>query len=105
MKHLFYISALCLSCTVMAQTKFSGKVLNEKDNNPISLAEVVLLNEKSELSNVTDEQGNFVFEQVEAGKYDFAILVNFDTIYKEKIEINAELTKSFKINMPNIDFE
>ena len=105
MKHLFYISALCLSCTVMAQTKFSGKVLNEKDNNPISLAEVVLLNEKSELSNVTDEQGNFVFEQVEEGKYDLAILINFDTIYKEKIEIKAELTKSFKINMPNIDLK
>ena len=52
-----------------------------------------------------DEQGNFVFEQVEEGKYDFAILINFDTIYKEKIEIKAELTKSFKINMPNIDLK
>lgn len=105
MKHLIYISALCLSGIVMAQTKFSGKVLNGKDSNPISLAEIVLLNDKSEISNVTDEQGNFLFENVETGNYDFAILVNFDTIYKEKIQINADLTKSFKVNMPNIDLK
>ncbi|MDM1071165.1 outer membrane beta-barrel protein [Empedobacter brevis] len=89
----------------MAQTKFSGKVLNGKDSNPISLAEIVLLNDKSEISNVTDEQGNFLFENVETGNYDFAILVNFDTIYTEKIQINADLTKSFKVNMPNIDLK
>ncbi|MGV0827908.1 outer membrane beta-barrel protein [Empedobacter brevis] len=105
MKHLIYISALCLSGIVMAQTKFSGKVLNGKDSNPISLAEIVLLNDKSEISNVTDEQGNFLFENVETGNYDFAILVNFDTIYKEKIQINADLTKSFKVNIPNIDLK
>ncbi|MGU9937826.1 outer membrane beta-barrel protein [Empedobacter brevis] len=105
MKHLIYISALCLSGIVMAQTKFSGKVLNGKDSNPISLAEIVLLNDKSEISNVTDEQGNFLFENVETGNYDFAILVNFDTIYTEKIQINADLTKSFKVNMPNIDLK
>ena len=101
---LLFIILLC-SITASAQLNFSGSLVDDKTNAPISLGEIYLANDKTELSNLTDENGKFTFDQIPTGIYEMAVLVNFDTIYKEKIELTQNTEKQLKISSPNVDLK
>ncbi len=71
--------------------KITGKVIGA-DNQPISYATVVLINNKTEKQvngNITDEKGRFKLEDVETGSY----TLKFSFIgYLEKVVENVNLT-------------
>lgn len=89
----------------ISSNQLFGKLVDDKTNSPISLGEIYLANNETELSNLTDENGKFTFGQIPAGIYEMAVLINFDTIYKEKIELTQNTEKQLKISSSNVDLK
>ncbi len=99
MKNLLILLGVLISGLAFAQIKLAGKVTNENSGQPLVFAELSLTGAELEVNNVTDENGEFLFEDVPVGDYDFHVIYNFDTIYSEKIELKEDLNKSITVKL------
>lgn len=105
MRNLFILLSFSCCLILNAQFSFKGKIESEANKQPIQFAEIVLVNDTIELSNLSDETGNFVFENLEKGTYDLIFLENFDTIYSEKIDLTSDLMKTFSIKREEVQLD
>ncbi|QAA81139.1 TonB-dependent receptor [Aequorivita sp. H23M31] len=95
-KNLVFSVFLCLlSLPLFAQFSFSGKVVHKSDNLPIPNAEVYNLDLGK--STTTDSNGNFEFNNVPAGTYEFAVFDMEFKLLKEMVTISKNLTITFKL--------
>ena len=79
--------------TIAQQYTINGRVINQKNNDPLPGAHVVVKNSK--YSTVTDEEGNFTFGELTTGSYLFTVsYVGFKPISKD-IYINKNETINF----------
>jgi len=99
MKNLLMLLSVLIGGAVFAQFKLTGKITNENSGQPLVFAELSLIGDELEVNNVTDENGEYLFEEVPADSYDFHVIYNFDTIYSERIELKMDLNKSIAVNL------
>ena len=99
MKTLFTLfTALILplagTSNARAQVAIKGKVLDEGENS-IPYTTVVLLNPTDSAvvqGKITNEQGEFLFEQISSGDYLLSIsFVGYETFYKELMGIKSDI--------------
>ncbi len=94
MKYLLTCFSLIISFTLLAQkSKLTGKLLDEKQSEPLAYATVVVLEPSSEnvvTSGVTDFDGNFSIK-VESGQYDIKFeYISYDTKYMRNIDLSKD---------------
>lgn len=99
MKGFWLIVCIAIGFMASAQVKFDGKISDEVSGKGLVFAELMLQSEELEVNNVTDENGNFLFEDLPEGLYDFHVIYNFDTVYSERIDLKTDLNQSFKIKL------
>ena len=84
---------LLVSTMATAQFSIKGKVTNTKDK-PVAGAEVYI--RQSQNLVITDVAGEFVFENVPAGKYDIVVFAFQYQIYEQEINYSEDL----QLNIP-----
>lgn len=99
MKNLLILLIVLKASLSFAQFKLAGKITDENSDRPLVFAELSLTGDELEVNNVTDENGEFLFEDLPAGSYDLHIIYNFDTVYAEKINLNTDLDKSIAVKL------
>lgn len=99
MKKAFIFFFLISAYSGMAQLKLNGKITNETTGNPLVFAEILLINDHEELSNVTDENGLFLFEELNSGNYSLQVIENFETIYSDSISLDSDLEKNIYVKL------
>ncbi len=99
MKQLWFLICLAIGFSVFGQVKFDGNISVEDSGKGLVFAELMMQSEEIEVNNVTGENGDFLFEELPIGLYDFFVIYNFDTIYTERIDLKTDLNKSFKIKL------
>jgi Outer membrane protein beta-barrel family/CarboxypepD_reg-like domain len=89
----FFLATFIFFQTSYAQVNISGKVITDT-KNPAEFATVALLNAKDSSmlkANITDLKGDFVFENIKAGKYIFsATMVGFKKTFSPVFEVEFE---------------
>ena len=84
----------------------SGQVLNDKTSSPIEYASVTLISEESneaEMGQLTDNNGNFLFQEVSQGHYFLEIrFMGFESWTSEEINISK---KSNRQNIGQIELK
>lgn len=104
---LFIFAFLIFSTSVSAQKKekiavFKGKVMRSDTKQSVAKVKISLLDEKkSEKQNnsvetETDDEGNFVFDGLKAGKYTISIRA----VFEKEEDVPCQLLMG-KINEPN----
>jgi hypothetical protein len=104
---LFTLAFLLFSVSAPAQKKekvavFKGKVMRSDTKQPVPKVKILLLDEKksdkqdNSVQTETDEEGNFVFNDLKAGKYTISIRAYFE---KEE-DVPCQLLMG-KIDEPN----
>src|SRR5690606_33078794 len=99
MKHFLYLICLAIGFSVSGQVKFSGKISDESSGQGLIFAELRLESAEMSVNNMTYENGDFLYEDLPVGLYDFNVIYNFDTIYSERIDLNTDLNQSFKVKL------
>lgn len=94
MKNVFTILILFATTTLLAQTKISGKVIDEK-NNPISGANIFI--EGTYDGGSTNEKGEFLFTTTESGSK--VLVVSFLTYETVKLPIEIANFKPVTVKM------
>lgn len=91
-KQLLILTILLFSISISAQdskknekvTVFKGRVMRSDTKRPVAKVEILLMDEKksekqdNSVRTETDEEGNFVFNDLKAGKYTISIRAFFD---------------------------
>ena len=110
MKHLqyFFLIFIILSATVFgsAQTaSISGNVTYGGGNTPLHDASVMIVQLK--LSTVTDDSGNYLFENVPAGRYTILVHIEGFADASKIVEVAASGTKTidFKLEIASLKEE
>lgn len=80
---------------VMAQYKLSGKITDFDTNEPVKNASVYLVDLKT--STVSDQNGNYAFQNLKSGKYFVEITGDNYTSLLVSIEVNQDAVSDFTL--------
>lgn len=86
---------LLLSFPLFAQFSVSGKVVYKANNSAIENAEVYILNLGK--STTTDSDGNFEFQNISAGTFEFAVFDMEYKVLKEIVDVSQNTTLNFEL--------
>jgi hypothetical protein len=88
-KIIFFVLFI-LPCSVLAQFKVTGKILDSADKSPIPGVTVFLSNASTGTASLTD--GTFTLENVRGGQYDMVVSMVGYTTYRKTVLVNADMT-------------
>ena len=89
-----------LLCFCYAQTsgKISGKILNEKNKNPLAGANVII--EQTQLGTSADEEGYFNLINITPGTYRLKVMmIGYESVIIENVIVSVNRTTSLDIQM------
>lgn len=86
---------LLLNFTVFAQFTISGKVVSETGKTPVANAEVYIITLGK--STIADVSGNFQFNNIPAGTYEFAVFNMEFEVLKKEFTISEATTLNFEL--------
>ncbi len=98
MKHVFTIALSLLIANFSAQSSLGtikGKVVSEKDNEPIYGAHVFVMVNSHKVGAATDLEGNYTINALPAGTYDLTV---------SSIEFDSTQVKGFIVNADQFNF-
>ena len=102
-KNILTILFLAISLYSNAQQRLNGRVINELDSSAVVGATVKILNTDQynsvAKSTSSDKIGNFIFSQIQPGKYNLSIQAIGYKPYNSPIEILNNTTNTFKIKL------
>ena len=87
-KIYFFVAMLFATQLVMAQYKLSGKITDFDTQEPVKNASVYLVDLKK--STVSDQNGNYAFQNLKSGKYFVEITGDNYTSLLVSIEVNQD---------------
>lgn len=96
-KNFLVILFFCINLSAVAQFSFSGKVISKDTKVPIAFAEVYIL--EIGKSKVSDAEGNYVFNEIPAGTYEFAIFNLEYEVLKKQISIFENASVTFELEV------
>ena len=94
-KIYFFVAMLFAAQLVMAQYKLSGKITDFDTNEPVKNASVYLVDLKT--STVSDQNGNYAFQNLKSGKYFVEITGDNYTSLLVSIEVNQDAVSDFTL--------
>lgn len=94
MKHMLAIALGLFVATAFAQSSLGtlkGKILSEKDNQPVLGANVFVMVNSYKVGTATDINGNFTINALPAGTYDIVISsIEYDSAKVKGVLVNAD---------------
>lgn len=105
MKYVFAFLGMLLSLGVQAQHKLSGNLSDETTTESLIFAEILLVGEGIDVTNITDENGYYIFEDLPGGTYNLKVIYNLDTIYSDQFQLNSDLEKSVKLKINEVKLD
>lgn len=94
-KIYFFVAMLFAAQLVMAQYKLSGKITDFDTQEPVKNASVYLVDLKK--SAVSDQNGNYAFQNLKSGKYFVEITSDNYTSLLVSIEVNQDTVSDFTL--------
>ena len=94
-KIYFFVAMLFATQLVMAQYKLSGKITDFDTQEPVKNASVYLVDLKK--STVSDQNGNYAFQNLKSGKYFVEITGDNYTSLLVSIEVNQDAVSDFTL--------
>ncbi len=94
-KIYFFVAMLFAAQLVMAQYKLSGKITDFDTQEPVKNASVYLVDLKK--STVSDQNGNYTFQNLKSGKYFVEITGDNYTSLLVSIEVNQDAVSDFTL--------
>ena len=94
-KIYFFVAMFLATQLVMAQYKLSGKITDFDTNEPVKNASVYLVDLKK--STVSDQNGNYAFQNLKSGKYFVEITSDNYTSLLVSIEVNQDAVSDFTL--------
>ena len=94
-KIYFFVAMLFAAQLVMAQYKLSGKITDFDTQEPVKNASVYLVDLKK--STVSDQNGNYAFQNLKSGKYFVEITGDNYTSLLVSIEVNQDAVSDFTL--------
>ena len=94
-KIYFFVAMLFATQLVMAQYKLSGKITDFDTQEPVKNASVYLVDLKK--STVSDQNGNYSFQNLKSGKYFVEITGDNYTSLLVSIEVNQDAVSDFTL--------
>lgn len=104
---LFFCLGLCLFASAQTSTSLAGKVTDEESGVPVTFANVVLYkNGVLNTGTETDENGNYLFSNIDPGTYDIQVsFTGFQTQRLRDIRVFAGKTNKADVKLstnPNL---
>ena len=87
-KIYFFVAMFLAAQLVMAQNKLSGRITDFDTQEPVKNASVYLVDLKK--STVSDQNGNYTFQNLKSGKYFVEITGDNYTSLLVSIEVNQD---------------
>ena len=94
-KIYFFVAIFLATQLVMAQYKLSGKITDFDTQEPVKNASVYLVDLKT--STVSDQNGNYTFQNLKSGKYFVEITGDNYTSLLVSIEVNQDAVSDFTL--------
>lgn len=94
-KIYFFVAMFLATQLVMAQNKLSGKITDFDTQEPVKNASVYLVDLKK--STVSDQNGNYSFQNLKSGKYLVEITSDNYTSLLVSIEVNQDAVSDFTL--------
>ena len=94
-KIYFFVAMFLATQLVMAQYKLSGKITDFDTQEPVKNASVYLVDLKK--STVSDQNGNYAFQNLKSGKYFVEITSDNYTSLLVSIEVNQDAVSDFTL--------
>lgn len=94
-KIYFFVAMFLAAQLVMAQYKLSGKITDFDTQEPVKNASVYLVDLKK--STVSDQNGNYAFQNLKSGKYFVEITGDNYTSLLVSIEVNQDAVSDFTL--------
>ena len=94
-KIYFFVAMFLATQLVMAQYKLSGKITDFDTQEPVKNASVYLVDLKK--STVSDQNGNYAFQNLKSGKYFIEITSDNYTSLLVSIEVNQDAVSDFTL--------
>lgn len=94
MKYLLLLFIAMSSFRAFGQYSLNGQVTDSTTSAPLDYIEIILKSPDNEWSNLSDEQGKYIFENLAPGMYQLIVNYNFEQVYNQSIEIESDLEKS-----------
>lgn len=94
-KIYFFVAMFLATQLVMAQYKLSGKITDFDTQEPVKNASVYLVDLKT--STVSDQNGNYSFQNLKSGKYFVEITGDNYTSLLVSIEVNQDAVSDFTL--------
>lgn len=94
-KIYFFVAIFLATQLVMAQYKLSGKITDFDTQEPVKNASVYLVDLKK--STVSDQNGNYTFQNLKSGKYFVEITGDNYTSLLVSIEVNQDAVSDFTL--------
>lgn len=94
-KIYFFVAIFLATQLVMAQYKLSGKITDFDTQEPVKNASVYLVDLKK--STVSDQNGNYAFQNLKSGKYFVEITSDNYTSLLVSIEVNQDAVSDFTL--------
>ena len=94
-KIYFFVAMFLATQLVMAQYKLSGKITDFDTQEPVKNASVYLVDLKK--STVSDQNGNYAFQNLKSGKYFVEITNDNYTSLLVSIEVNQDAVSDFTL--------
>ena len=102
MKYLLLLFIAMSSFQAFGQYTLNGQVTDSTTSAPLDYIEIILKSPDNEWSNLSDEQGKYIFENLAPGMYQLIVNYNFEQVYNQSIEIESDLEKNLKIKIKEI---
>lgn len=102
MKYLLLLFIAMSSFRAFGQYSLNGQVTDSTTSAPLDYIEIILKSPDNEWSNLSDEQGKYIFENLAPGMYQLIVNYNFEQVYNQSIEIESDLEKNLKIKIKEI---
>ena len=94
-KIYFFVAMFLATHLIMAQYKLSGKITDFDTQEPVKNASVYLVDLKK--STVSDQNGNYAFQNLKSGKYFVEITGDNYTSLLVSIEVNQDAVSDFTL--------
>lgn len=94
-KIYFFVAMFLATQLVMAQYKLSGKITDFDTKEPVKNASVYLVDLKK--STVSDQNGNYAFQNLKSGKYFVEITGDNYTSLLVSIEVSQDAVSDFTL--------
>lgn len=105
MKNIFILIGFIICSAAHSQYKLSGTLSDQSTSEPLIFAEILLNGKEIDVTNISDENGYYIFEGLYEGVYDLKVIYNLDTIYAEQFELNSDLEKSLKLKTNEVKLD